>query len=468
MNIIKKFLSFSIGSFVSVIIGVISTPIITRLLSPNNLGEASVFAIISNLILLFSLMGADQSFARYYYEMDKVKELFYKCLSLSLLGGVISSIIILLFGEKILELFFSDINNSFLLLLIMTIFIQIINRYIQFVFRMNQEGKAFSLNLILLKVLELASFLIIFLFLGDNKLTLILAQTVNIAIVIVVFLPRALKILNSYQNNEHSENIIEYKSLVKYGFPLIWTLIISWGMQFFDRIALSIFSSSTDVGLYAASMKLIAILTSVQLAFSTYWTPLSFSRYTNNEESSNKIFFNKILMLITLILSFLGLATILFKDLILLLLGNQYNGVERIVPFLVFAPILYTISEVTVIGVNFKKKTQIHFRIAIITGIVSILTNLLLTSKFGLLGAAISSSITYFIFFIIRTYHSEKLYKYINIKKEIFITLILLYVFAVFNYYFDKYSVSIIGSLLYISFVYFIWRSKIKIIFKKE
>ncbi|PEY45958.1 polysaccharide biosynthesis protein, partial [Bacillus cereus] len=51
-GLLKKFLSFSIGSWLSIIIGFISTPIITRILSPEEFGKSSLFMVILNVLLL--------------------------------------------------------------------------------------------------------------------------------------------------------------------------------------------------------------------------------------------------------------------------------------------------------------------------------------------------------------------------------------------------------------------------------
>ena len=50
-----------------------------------------------------------------------------------------------------------------------------------------------------------------------------------------------------------------------------------------------------------------------------------------------------------------AVGTIMFKDLIILLLGKDYREASMVIPFLVFMPLMYTISETTVGGIDFKK-----------------------------------------------------------------------------------------------------------------
>ena len=44
------------------------------------------------------------------------------------------------------------------------------------------------------------------------------------------------------------------------------------------------------------------------------------------------------------------------KDLLVLLLGEDYRGASVMIPFLCLSPIMLTISDTTVIGITFSKK----------------------------------------------------------------------------------------------------------------
>ena len=73
MNIksyIKSFLSFSIGTWLRAIISFITTPIISYLIVPEEFGKASMFSLIYNVSLIISTIGLDQSFVRFYNEVE--------------------------------------------------------------------------------------------------------------------------------------------------------------------------------------------------------------------------------------------------------------------------------------------------------------------------------------------------------------------------------------------------------------
>ena len=61
-NIIKKFLSFSIGGYINALIGLLTVPIVTRMLSPEQYGIASLISIIVEMLVVFCSLALDQSF----------------------------------------------------------------------------------------------------------------------------------------------------------------------------------------------------------------------------------------------------------------------------------------------------------------------------------------------------------------------------------------------------------------------
>ena len=70
-NLFKKFMEYGIGSIITLLLGFISSPIITRLISPEENGKFSMFNTVIDLLLVIIVLGLDQSYVRYYYEEDE-------------------------------------------------------------------------------------------------------------------------------------------------------------------------------------------------------------------------------------------------------------------------------------------------------------------------------------------------------------------------------------------------------------
>ena len=79
-----------------------------------------------------------------------------------------------------------------------------------------------------------------------------------------------------------------------------------------------------------------------------------------------------------------------------------------LVPFLIFYPILYTISETTALGIAFSRKTILTLIITVTCAIMNGIGNAILVPLYGALGAAVSTAIAYLAFFWLRYFSAGK------------------------------------------------------------
>src|SRR5688572_13646202 len=96
-NLFKKFLTFSYGSVLGLIIGMLTTIISTRMLSPDDFGKASMFLLALNVCMIFVIFGTDQSFVRFFYEELEEKRggLLYNTIKLPFAIAIAVSLILL-------------------------------------------------------------------------------------------------------------------------------------------------------------------------------------------------------------------------------------------------------------------------------------------------------------------------------------------------------------------------------------
>ena len=239
--------------------------------------------------------------------------------------------------------------------------------------------------------------------------------------------------------------------MIKYGLPFIPAGIIGWIFTSMDRIALRNWSSFNELGLYTAAFKFVFALNIIKTSFSNFWVPISYEYY--EKSSSNTLFFSKMFLTISYLMFLLATLMIMSKDLIVLILAKTYRESAVIMPFLVFMPIMWVISEISVIGINFKKKTHWHIWITTISAAVNLIGNIMLVPILGAKGAAISTGISYIVFFFLRTIISRKLYSVEYYLRKTSISIIILCCFA-FYATFISYNIShiIIGITLLVCF----------------
>ncbi|MBC5628724.1 oligosaccharide flippase family protein [Clostridium sp. NSJ-6] len=429
-NLLKKFMEYGVGSIITLLLGFITSPIITRLISPDENGRFSIFNTVTNLLMLIIILGLDQSYVRFYYEEeeDNRGKLIRNCIKAPLILNLIAAILILIFYNRVSLYIVEEKSLAIAILLSLNVFFTILSRFALLQVRMKQRGKLYSLLNIITKIVNLIFVLIIFFVYKNNYMTLILAHIATTIIVTIIAIIIEKKEWTKKGNRKLKTT---QKEIVKYGLPLVFSMAVTWVFQSIDKITIKEFSGYAQVGLYSGAMTIISLLNAVQSTFTTFWVPVAFERYSSNPD--DKEFFQFINKIVTIVMLVIAIGLITCKDIIVLLLGHKYREAVFIFPYLVFMPIMYTISETTVLGINFKKKSKYHIYIAIISAIFNLIGNIILVPKFGATGAAISTGLAYIIFFIARTYFSVKLY---NINYGLYkftVSTILVYILATYS-----------------------------------
>ena len=465
-GLFKKFIEYAMGNGIVILIGIISTPIVYRLIGPVERGKADLFVTYTSLLVLVLTMGIDQAFIRYYNDEDKNfrGQLLRKSVKLPILLSIIVGIVCIIFNKVLAGLIVNkgdlalkeSLNLSILFAL--NIIISIISNFAMINIRMKQKAKIYSLVNASNKISYLIFAFIFFAKFNENYITLVFTTVfANLIMLIVGVL---------FEKGDWFEFGKKYKlktttkDLTKYGTPFIFSMGLTWIFQSVDRLSIQGFSTSEQVGLYSGAMSIVAILNTVQGIFTTFWTPVAYERYANNPDDT--YFFSKINEIVSFVMLLIATLLIGGKDLLsIIFLGDKYKGAEFIFPFLVLMPIMYTISETTVLGINFKKKTKSHIFIALASAIVNVAGNFILVPVYGAKGAAISTGIAYVIFFITRSYIGNKYYK-ININyKKLFIAVLSIYILAIyssiykFNLVIFILTTLVILIILYFVFLYF-------------
>ena len=142
---LKHFMVIGSGTLISMIIGFLTTPIITRIVSPAEYGQFSVFTMYSNMALMVLSLGLDQALVRFFYEKETDgyrRELLFKCLKYPVIGTVGVAIIVLILS--ITGLFQFELGSTVLFLVCIYTFIQIIYRFSLLLVRLQYKSKLYS------------------------------------------------------------------------------------------------------------------------------------------------------------------------------------------------------------------------------------------------------------------------------------------------------------------------------------
>lgn len=453
---IKKFLDFSLGQILVFVLNLFTYPIITRIFLPEEMGKYSMSITMISLAQSICMIGMDQVFVRYFYEENEITRggFFKKCIQIPCILSMGVGIICMVFYKNCSRYIIGEISRKFVLLFVIQILFTVLLNFFLLNIRMQQRARLYSNICILQKVVYVMCAIgIAALSKKANYMILVYANTLGIVVAGMVAQKKSGFLLF---NNSTIKHKTKMKAALKYGMPFVFSASIFWLFHSVDKIMLKMFSGYYEVGIYTGAMAIVNIINVVQGAFTVYWTPVAFERYSKYPE--DRMFFSKVNGIVSFFMLGIAILVIFFKDIIVLFLGEPYEEAVFALPYLTFVPVMYTISETTVVGINFKEKSYFHILIAAISTICNVIGNWIMVPRYGARGAAIATGLSYMVFFAARTYFSLKCYKVQFKLLKLGVCCVNIYILAVYAS-FHKFNIIYfllgIGNLIVLFVCYF-------------
>lgn len=423
----KKLIGFSIGPVIGAIISFITVPVTTYFVNPTEFGKASMFMVLQSLAVTFIYLGIDQSYTREYHDSKDKNILFQNALFIPLTATVLLAIIISIFSSNFSNLLFDSTKYQMISILfgVMLIF-SVYERFILLTARMEEKAFEYSLYSILIKGLILL-LTIVFILVGQRKFTMVVYATILgqiLADIILIFKYREFL--------KFSSKMLDWallKRMLYFGIPLIVAASVNNLLNTSGRFFLRGYSTYSELGIYNAALKISAIVTILQTAFTSFWVPTA---YRWNKEKKDMKHFNAVSEVLLLGMTIMFFLILLFKKYIVMLLSNDYTSAQYVVGMLAMIPILYTLSETTTLGIAFSGKSYYNILVSFLSLFPNIILCYLLIPKIGTKGAAIAAAISYVFFCFSRTWFSRKCGFKIAFKKQT-INIIIFFLAACIN-----------------------------------
>jgi O-antigen/teichoic acid export membrane protein len=419
--LLKGLWGFGIGPIAGLFISLFTVPVITRLISPEQFGMSSLFTLAYTIFNLVALLGLDQAFVRYFnVEGINRKTLLYNSVILPSLLCAIIIIGIIVFQRQLSFWLFNQYEPLINILLCFFLPLLILNRFSLLIIRMELRGKLYSLlNIVSQSVNFFCLFSFLLLYEKSFRSIIygtILAEFINTTI--VVFFTRK----DWHLTDFHLDKIL-LTQLLQFGLPLVPATVLFWIMSSFDRIGLKQWSTYEQIGLYAASFKIVSLLNIIQNIFTTVWIPVAYKWY---EEQMHRKYFEEVHDIVLAFLCVGFSLIVIFRKIFVMMLGEAYSESSDIMVYLLFVPVMYTLSSAMTIGIDMAKKTKYNLYAISVCACINIIGNYVLIPPLGARGAAISTAVSYILFFFLRVYFSGKAWIRFPIKMVSFEIILLI------------------------------------------
>ncbi|MBN2627425.1 MAG: polysaccharide biosynthesis protein [Spirochaetales bacterium] len=431
-NTIKKMSIMTMGPIINILIGLFSVPITTRLLLPEEFGKATMYSTAYGILAALIQLGLVYSLRREYREWDDKKKLTFHAVIPSLGLFFILLIPLLFVRKEISQLLFNGYHPAILFILELNLLIEIFLALSGAILQMQERALKISLSSILNRVISFIVTVGLLVFYKKDFTSIILGQTVSHT---VQFL------YQYYYTRDHWGFTSLDRSLMKVllllGLPVLPATMLGWISNSVDKFALKHWCSLHEIGIYGAANKFVILVTVFSTAFGNLWMPVSLRWRQENKHIS---IFKRTNVLVGLAMSYVIIGIIFFKDILIYYFGAEYYNAKYVMPFLLLVPAMTMFSSVMETAIHVEKKSYIILILSLISLFCNIVGNYFLVPPYGALGAAMATSFSLLIMWLVNLFISIKIWD--NIVTGRFIVILI----GLFSVPF----VSLLGGFLYI------------------
>ena len=390
----------TVANCISLVVGMIMIPIVTRVLSTEQMGIANTFISTRNTVVIIITCSVYAYVHKAMIEFkDEKKSYIFSIIVFSILAVVISFCISLIFKEKLMKLLSLD-NFLYYWLFISCLgfaLYSIADYYCIF------QNKYYIVAMIVLSVGPISQFLSVglsYVLENDKYIGRVIGLDfvyllVAVCLIVCMFVGRKPKFKTKY-----------VKTTLAFTIPIIPHLLSQMVLTQCDLVMISYFCGSSKSGIYSMGHTVGFLALTVMSQIMASWSPWVYRRMEDKEFKT--IFDNsKLIVLVGAFIS-IGLLTI-STELIKIFLTDVYSPCIYIVPTLVVAMFFQFIYIFVYDFQFFNKKAKSIAASSIVAAIFNLITNYIFIPKFGFLAAGFTTLASYFVLLMINYFFTVRI-----------------------------------------------------------
>ena len=390
--------------------GIILLPILTKNLPIEDYGAWVQFMVTVTLISSIVILGLPYTMVRFLAAVKDKKEIqegFYSVALFVLFTGVITSLLLLLFSKPIASSLFDNRTDLVKILLIL-IPIECLRSVCLNFFRAFQQIKRYSL-FVFLKTYGMVVLVTYSVLSGYGVYGAVLSLLIT-----EIFILLLMATLIIAEIGVKIPTFSHLKEYLNFGLPTVPGNFSSWITRSSDRYVIGYFLGVAFVGYYSPGYALGGMIAMYGAPLGMLLPAALSKLYDEGKYEEVKIYLEYSLkyFLILAIPSAFALS-ILSKQLLVILTTSEIalQG-YLITPFVALSALLLGASAIISHIIVLVKKTKISGSIWSIAAIINLGLNFVFIPYIGILGAAITTLIAYFLTSVLITYYSFKYFKF--------------------------------------------------------
>jgi len=451
-QLIKHSMIYGTSDILNRILAFLLIPIYTRFLDPETYGILQVFVIITNIGLVIIQMGLSSAIFKsiLYHENSDKKMIINTSFYFVMFCSIVILLPLFIFSRNISQWILSSTQYTLLFkILFVTLFFKSFSTIPLARFRIENASLNFSILITLKFLVQLFMNIVFVVILKKGLIGILISECIVEGIFALVFTGTLLKTL------DFIFSIKEIKDLLGFGLPLVPAALAMFILTMSDRFFLMHYSNLENVGFYSIGYRFGMVIGILVGAFQKAWPSAMFT--IARKENAKQIFsVNFTHFLFILFTVSLGLS-LFSKEILRIMTTEKYLPGYKIIPLISLSFLCYGVYYYTSIGMNLKKKTIYQPVIVGISALLNLSLNWLFIPKWGTMGAATSTLISFIVLAIATNIISSRYYS-ISFQNHHILIIAITFLFTLILSYFviNKNIIQSIFIKLCLFFLYFI------------
>ena len=389
------------AQFIPGLSGFLALAVYTRFLSPSEYGVYILTLNTISIVISITLGWIYNAVLRY-HEFYKLNGKLIEFLSTTCVSLLLSILTVILTGTIVFFAFF-DFQYSiftFILVAILTFIAKSCFAYVISILRARRATLKYSLYASINSIGSIILGIVLILSFRPCPEVILLGIAISSLVIILI---EGGKLLHEHHLKFSSTSLLIFKKCFSYGIPLIGVTFGSLVLSLSDRYILQYLKNSIEVGIYASGYdlvdKAIKITFSILLAASY---PVIVQVFEQKGGEEVKKVLSKLLNIYILLFSPIILTIIIMApEIVSLFLGRAFKGATVVIPWIAAGTFFLGMSQIIAQWLQLKENTKILLFFFIIAAVFNICLNFVLISKYGILGAAIATFVSYLLHLIL-------------------------------------------------------------------
>ena len=405
IGISKDSLIYGMGNAVLRILALITAPIFTRVFIPAEYGVISLIASLISFVSLFLIFGMDNALFVSFYEHKKQKKLVASSAFWFLfIWGLALILIANLFVGTIAAKIFPGQNYEILFrIALWTAYLTLLINFAKIIFRLEFRSKTFAV-ISAINAIVVTGLMILFVVYFKKGLTgYFTGSLVGTAFTLIIALFCIKK------NLLIQVSIKRLKEMLRFGVFVLPASLAFFVFDLSDRFFINHYRDLTELGLYSIGINIASLIVFFSFAFGQAWSPRVMDMYFTKRKIYNEFVPRFFAYHLIFFFSIAVAISIFSLEILKIFTTPKFYPASAVVGPLALAMVFSASNQITSLGITISKKTKYLALFTMMAAAVNIALNFLLIPKYGMVGAAIATALSYLFLTCIYFIKSQKL-----------------------------------------------------------